>query len=200
MNGSFIINIKLAVATVLYYPLILKYRSSANRPYIDLDVDRWCDECGVSEKGLKRLIWLLLFKPQFRNLFFFRIKTHSRLLMWLCRPDKSLAIADDCGEIKGGAIYFEHAYGTHLSLSSIVGGVIIRQLTTFGVKTVNKHDERPHIGKNVDFGANVTCIGNIHIGDNAVIGAGSVVVKDVPANAVVAGNPARIIKYRTTTD
>lgn len=48
----------------------------------------------------------------------------------------------------------------------------------------------------MDFGANVTCIGNIHIGDNAIIAAGSVVVKDVPENAIVAGNPARIIKYR----
>ena len=43
---------------------------------------------------------------------------------------------------------------------------------------------------------NVTCIGNITIGDNAVIAAGSVVVKDVPANAIVAGNPAKVIKYR----
>lgn len=33
------------------------------------------------------------------------------------------------------------------------------------------------------------------IGDNAVIGAGSVVVKDIPANAIAAGNPARVIKY-----
>ena len=37
--------------------------------------------------------------------------------------------------------------------------------------------------------------GNINIGNNAVIGAGAVVVKDVPENAVVAGNPATIIKY-----
>lgn len=35
-----------------------------------------------------------------------------------------------------------------------------------------------------------------YIGDNAIIGAGSVVVKDVPANAIVAGNPARVIRFR----
>ena len=44
-------------------------------------------------------------------------------------------------------------------------------------------------------GANVTIIGDITIGNNVTIGAGSVVVKDVPDNSVVVGNPARVIKY-----
>lgn len=73
---------------------------------------------------------------------------------------------------------------------------MFRQLTTIGVKTKDRHNERPWIGRNVDFGANVTCIGSITIGDNAVIAAGAVVVKDVPANAIVGGNPAKILKYR----
>jgi acetyltransferase-like isoleucine patch superfamily enzyme len=38
-------------------------------------------------------------------------------------------------------------------------------------------------------------IGDINIGNNVVVGAGAVVVKDVPDNCIVAGNPARIIKY-----
>lgn len=44
-------------------------------------------------------------------------------------------------------------------------------------------------------GANATILPGVTIGCNAMIGAGSVVTKDVPANAVVVGNPARIIKY-----
>jgi maltose O-acetyltransferase len=40
----------------------------------------------------------------------------------------------------------------------------------------------------------VTLLGGITIGENAIVGAGSVVTKDVPANATVAGNPARIFK------
>jgi len=51
------------------------------------------------------------------------------------------------------------------------------------------------VGKNVSIGTSSTILCGITIGDNAVLGAGSVVTKDVPANAVVAGNPAKIIKY-----
>lgn len=50
------------------------------------------------------------------------------------------------------------------------------------------------IGKNVWIGAGATVLPGITIGDNAVIGAASVVTKDVPADCIVAGNPARFIK------
>jgi putative colanic acid biosynthesis acetyltransferase WcaB len=52
----------------------------------------------------------------------------------------------------------------------------------------------PRIGHNVDIGVNVTIIGDIEIGDNVIIGAGSVVTKNVPANSVMVGNPARLLK------
>ena len=47
----------------------------------------------------------------------------------------------------------------------------------------------------MNIGSNTCIIGGISIGDNVVIGAGSVVVKDVPSNVVIAGNPARIIRH-----
>ena len=53
----------------------------------------------------------------------------------------------------------------------------------------------PTIGNNVNIGSNTCIIGGISIGDNVIIGAGSVVVKDVPSNVVIAGNPARIIRH-----
>jgi len=51
-----------------------------------------------------------------------------------------------------------------------------------------------HVKKGVSIGSSVTILCGITIGANAVIGAGSVVTKDVPDNTIVAGNPAKIIK------
>lgn len=51
-----------------------------------------------------------------------------------------------------------------------------------------------HIGKNVWLGAGVIVLPGVTIGDNSVIGAGSVVTKDVPANVIAVGNPCRILR------
>lgn len=48
-------------------------------------------------------------------------------------------------------------------------------------------------GASVGSGATILC--NLSIGENAIVGAGSVVTKDVPPNAIVAGNPARVLRY-----
>ncbi|MDP2883958.1 MAG: acyltransferase [Ignavibacteria bacterium] len=50
-----------------------------------------------------------------------------------------------------------------------------------------------HIKKNAKVGANATLLPGVTIGENALVGAGAVVTKDVPANKVVAGNPAKVI-------
>jgi acetyltransferase-like isoleucine patch superfamily enzyme len=50
------------------------------------------------------------------------------------------------------------------------------------------------IGRNVWIAAGVTIIGGVTIGENSVVAAGSVVTRDVPANVLVAGNPARVIR------
>ncbi len=50
------------------------------------------------------------------------------------------------------------------------------------------------VKRGASIGSGATLLGGITIGENALVGAGSVVTKDVPANAVVAGNPARILK------
>lgn len=51
------------------------------------------------------------------------------------------------------------------------------------------------VGKGASIGANATLLAGIHVGAGALVGAGSVVVKDVPENAVVVGNPAKVIRY-----
>ena len=57
-----------------------------------------------------------------------------------------------------------------------------------------QHNQSVHIGKNCWLGANVTVLPGITIGDNTVIGAGSVVTKDLPANVVAVGNPCRVLR------
>jgi len=52
-------------------------------------------------------------------------------------------------------------------------------------------------GASVGSGATLLC--NLNIGENAIVGAGSVVTKDVPTNAIVAGNPARVLRYIETS-
>jgi serine acetyltransferase len=76
---------------------------------------------------------------------------------------------------------------------AVIGkNVILRHCTTIGVK--KKDGGCPVIGNDVNIGSNVVILGDILIGDGAVVGAGSVVIKDVPPFAVVAGNPARVIR------
>jgi acetyltransferase-like isoleucine patch superfamily enzyme len=50
------------------------------------------------------------------------------------------------------------------------------------------------IKKRASIGSGVTILGNVTVGENAIVGAGSVVTRDVPPNSIVAGNPARVLK------
>jgi acetyltransferase-like isoleucine patch superfamily enzyme len=55
--------------------------------------------------------------------------------------------------------------------------------------------EKTLVKKGASIGSGSTILANITIGEKAIVGAGSVVTKDVPANAIVAGNPARVLRY-----
>lgn len=60
------------------------------------------------------------------------------------------------------------------------------------------HTKKPIIiGDDVWIAANVTILKGVKIGDGAVIGAGAVITKDIPKNAIVVGNPGKVIQYRS---
>jgi acetyltransferase-like isoleucine patch superfamily enzyme len=68
--------------------------------------------------------------------------------------------------------------------------------TTDGMLQTEAHwtVEPTHVKRGASIGSNCTLLSNVTIGENAIVGAGSVVTKDVPADTIVAGNPARVIR------
>lgn len=86
-----------------------------------------------------------------------------------------------------------------------LNGIIVNQYSKIGKNatiyhqvTIGSSDTKtaPIIGDNITIYPGAKIIGNIKIGDNVIIGIGSVVLKDVPNNAIVAGVPAKIIRMR----
>lgn len=57
-----------------------------------------------------------------------------------------------------------------------------------------------HIGKNVWLGGDVKVLGGVTIGDNTIIGTGSIVTKDIPSNCIAVGSPCKVLRYISDLD
>ncbi len=75
--------------------------------------------------------------------------------------------------------------GNHCTVN---GGVVL------GNKRPGENDRTPRVGDNVNFCVGSKAIGNVSIGDNALIAPNAVVTKDVPSNCIVVGIPAKVLK------
>lgn len=93
----------------------------------------------------------------------------------------------------GNGFRIAHFCGLVIGPGVIIGdNCVVYHQVTLG----QNNNLYPKIGNNVVIYAGAKIVGNVTIGDNVIVGANAVVVKDVPDNCVVAGVPAKIIKYR----
>lgn len=94
----------------------------------------------------------------------------------------------------GRRFFIDHGEGVVIGETTIVGDdVLIYQQVTLGGTGKEKGKRHPTLGNNVIVGAGAKILGNISIGDYVRIGAGSVVIDDVPENSTVVGIPGRIV-------
>ena len=101
----------------------------------------------------------------------------------------------------GERLFIDHAAGVVIGETCIIGNdVVIYQQVTLGGVSTSLGKRHPTVGNNVVIGAGAKVLGNITLGDNAKIGANSVVVKDVPCCATAVGIPARIINCDTKNE
>ncbi|MEQ6121662.1 serine acetyltransferase [Reichenbachiella sp. MALMAid0571] len=97
----------------------------------------------------------------------------------------------------GIGLKIDHGFALVINSHAVIGNnVHLRHSTTIGCKMNGDGSQgsSPVIGNNVEVGANVVILGDISIGDNSKIAAGSVVISDVTPNSIVAGNPAKVIR------
>jgi len=93
----------------------------------------------------------------------------------------------------GPGLFIDHGMGVVIGETAEVGeNVTLLQGVTLGGTSLKREKRHPTLGNNVVVGAGAKIIGAFKIGDGSRIGAGSVVVREVPTNAVVVGVPGRV--------
>ena len=97
----------------------------------------------------------------------------------------------------GQGVFIDHGMGVVIGETAIVGDyTLIYQGVTLGGTGKESGKRHPTIGKHAVVGAGASVLGNIQIGDRVRVGAGSVVLRDVPANCTVVGIPGRPISRK----
>ena len=92
---------------------------------------------------------------------------------------------------------FQDEGGVYIGENSLIGHNVVIATLNHDFDPYHRGDIHPkpiHIGKRVWIGSGSIILPGVTIGDNSIVGAGSVVTKDVPANTIYAGNPAKFIK------
>ena len=140
--------------------------------------------------------------PSFRALWAYQ-KSHALYLKghyFLARKISQRAARITGIEIHPGAtigkgLFIDHGHGVVIGETTIIGdNVTLYQGVTLGGTGKEKGKRHPTIGNNVMISAGAKVLGSFTIGDNSKIGAGSVVLHEVPPNSTVVGVPGRVVK------
>jgi len=100
------------------------------------------------------------------------------------------------GALIGKGVFIDHGMGVVIGETAIVGDyALIYQGVTLGGTGKESGKRHPTLGSHVVVGAGAKVLGNIQIGDRVRIGAGSVVLRDVPSNTTVVGIPGRVTRH-----
>ena len=118
---------------------------------------------------------------------YYKVRLHRLGLKYNIRIPENV-----CGY--GLTLYHIAGGGGCLVNAKKVGNYVKLQTGVLLGNTNHSEDEKPIIGDNVGFGPGVKVLGKVTIGDSCFIAANAVVVKDMPANAIVGGVPAKVIK------
>jgi putative colanic acid biosynthesis acetyltransferase WcaB len=131
---------------------------------------------------------------KFLKIFFYPfIFLYKVLIEWI------FGIEINLNAVIGKNFRLFHGQGTVISGTAVIGeNCLVRNGITIGSKILDDGTitKAATIKNNVEIGSNCVIIGDICIGENVVIGAGSVVIKDIPSNAIIGGNPAKIIRFK----
>ena len=144
---------------------------------------------------------VLLCYPGLHALWFHRINhwlwTHNLRLLarWLSQWARFFtAIEIHPGAQIGHRLFIDHGMGVVIGETSIVGDdVTLYQGVTLGGTGKEKGKRHPTIGNGVVVGTGAKVLGNIVVGDNCRVGAGSVVLRSIPENSTIVGVPGHIV-------
>ena len=136
------------------------------------------------------------------RLYRMHLKLLARMTSQVCKFFTGIEI-HPAAKIAPG-VFIDHGHGVVIGETAEVGtGTVIYQGCTLGGTGKQTGKRHPTIGENCVLSAGSIVLGNITVGDGAKIGAGAVVLRDVPARATVVGVPARVVKIdgrRTAED
>lgn len=131
-------------------------------------------------------LWATGFYRLSSKLYKLKLKFLARLVSFIGRFFTGIEI-HPAAKI-GQRFVIDHGMGIVIGGSSIIGDdVVMYHGVTLGAVDFKSIKRHPTIGNRVMLGANATILGNVTIGEGSTIAAGSIVVKDVPANKTVVG-------------